>query len=388
MSTLNTATQVINTLVEATKLPKAYVENGASLWVLSIKDMIARAKKQGSGSTLITKGGYITTRQTKETISSLPFFQSMEVTTFGCKVKEDKVSAAYSSLIWKQDGHEYPYNTKLQFSVKLCQEICLAALGKAGLGMLFTHQLEDHPNSTPLELLKGVTSPAMWWNKLQKVLLCSDLQIQLLVVVDASKIQNKVVSKVYGSTDQYAFDFDVTEHIVGFQVVSANNPQYIWGLGLPKDVVQVVTASEEETVTFYKSVEEIPLTTKNAESQLRKFFISFLNDNEEYHADQEAGRAKFLETGIKSAKLKTWLTLDGNLDKANNWLARVKFTPKSATKSVDLETKTIAKETRQAAKAAGAIIPPVEEKKEEPKPALASTFASDEDDEWGISSDE
>ena len=387
MTTLNTASQVIKTLVEATKLPKAYVENGASLWVLSIKDMIARAKKQGSGSTLITKGGYITTLQNKETVVTLPFFQSMQVTTFGCKVKEDKVTATYSDLSWKQEGHQYPYNTKLQFSIKLCQDICLAALGEDGLRMLFSSQLEDNPNSTPLELLKGITNPAIWWNKLQKVLLSSDLQIQLLVVVDASKIQNAVLKKVYGTTED-AFHFDVTEHIVGFQVVSANNPQYIWGLGLPKDVVQVVTASEEETVTFYKSVEEIPLTTKNAESQLRKFFISFLNDNEEYHADQEAGKAKFLETGIKSAKLKTWLAVEGNLDKANKWLAKVKFTPKTSTAKVELETKAVAKETRQAAKAAGAIIPPVEEKKEEPKPALASTFASDEDDEWGISSDE
>ena len=385
MSTLNTASQVINTLVEATKLPMNYVENGASLWVFSLKDLIAKARKQGSGTTLVTKGGYITTRQNKESISSLPFFQSMEVETFGCIVKEGKVAAAHSDLIWKDNGHEYAYNTKLQFSVKLCQQICLAALGEQGIKALFTSQLEEAPTANPVDLLMGITSPAVWWNKLQRVLLSSDLQIQLLVVVDAKKIQDKVVSKVYGTTDQYCFDFDVTEHVKGFQVVSSVNSQYIWGLGLPQETIQLVSVREEREVKFYKSVDEIALTSKNAETQLKKFFVTFLEDHEEYYANQEAGRLKFLNSGIKEgSKLHTWLQVEGNKEKAVIWLSKRAFTPKNAVKKVDdFDKKSDAKAEVQD-KIGGDtmdIILPVVEKKS----TLASTFASDEgDDNWGI----
>lgn len=389
MSTLNTASQVINNLVAATKLPMNYVENGASLWVFSLKDLIAKQRKQGSGTTLVTKGGYITTRQNKESVSSLPFFQSMEVETFGCIVKEGKVYASYSDLIWKENGHEFPYNTKLQFSVKLCQQICLAALGKQGIKALFTSQLEDAPNANPLDLLMGITSPAVWWNKLQRVLLSSDLQIQLLVVVDARKIQDKVVSKVYGTTDQYCFDFDVTEHVKGFQVVSSTNPQYIWGLGLPQETIQVVTVREEREVKFYKSVDEIALTSKNAENQLKKFFVSFMEEHEEYHNNQETGRLEFLNSGIKEgSKLHSWLQIEGNEEKALLWLSKKTFTPRNvAKKAEDFDKKSEAKSKVETSKGGEAldIILPNEETKQEPKVnSLASTFASDEDDDWEI----
>jgi hypothetical protein len=396
MANLNTAAQVINSLVEATKLPQNYVENGASLWVFSIRDLVAKQRKQGSGVTLVAKGGYITTRQNKEDVVSLPFFQSMEISTFGCKLKDNKLSATYSNLVWKDNGHEYPYNTKLQFSVKLCQEICIAALGESGLGSLFTHQLEDTPNAKPIDLLKEITKPSIWWNKIQKVLLCCDLQIQLLVVVDANKIQNRTVSKIYG-TDNYAFDFDVTDHVIGFQVVSSYHKEYIWGLNLPKQVIQVVEATEKEEVTFYKSVDEIPLNSKNAENQLRKLFIAYMNEHEEYHTNLEAGRTAFLAEGvISTSKLGKWLVVDTNTEKAKVWLSKIKFTPHSKTSNEELESKSSKKEERQlnrAGSALGGVISPADNKEEpkseeKPKSSLSSTFSMDEEDEsWDITAE-
>ena len=380
MSTLNTASQVISTLIKSTQMPQSHVES-CSLWVFSVKELLASERKQGSGVTFKAKGGYITTRQNKEGTSiTLPFYQSTKIDCFIPQVNGDKLSAKYSTLSWEQDGHEYPYNTKLNFSVKMCQELCLAALGEQGLMRLFASQLEDTTGVSALQLLKEITSPAIWWSKILKVLPGCDLQIQCLVMIDAELLQKGVVKQIYNTTEK-AFDFDVSEHIVGFQIVSQSSKEYIYGLGLPMSTIQLLKPREEQTLKVYKSVDEIPLTTKVAETQLRRVFVIFLNENEQHQANPLAAIPEFLKSGIKSTKLNAWLETEGNSEKAAKWLSKVKFN-KSATKASDFLSKSEAKskvETNKGGDALDIIMPEVTPKVN----TLASTFTSDEgDDDW------
>lgn len=115
-----------------------------------------------------------------------------------------------------------------------------------------------------------------------------------------------------------------------------NNPI---GLGLPSQVVQVLEIVKEQKVTFYKSVDEIPLNSKNAQNQLSKYYFSYMNEHPEFHADQEAGRIKFLKEGIRPGKLATWLAAEGNLNKAILWLAKKNYTPAKSTKASEFESK-------------------------------------------------
>jgi hypothetical protein len=391
MATLTTAASVIKTLAikcQLDKADKAYLEN-ASLWVFSIKDLIVNSRKQGSGVTLTAKKGYITTRQSKkgETIT-LPYYQTTNVKTFAPKIDGDKVSAFHSTLTHKEDGHEYPYNTKLNFTFSMCYEIALAVLGEVGIKSLLQSELAINPEANPKDLLKKVTKVSSWWRKMVTVLPGADIQIQLLCIMDPEELGKCVVKNIYG-TQEKALEIEVNPHVRAFQVVSSVHKEYIWGADLPPAIVQVLDIKEKQEVTVYKSVEEIPYNSKQAETQLRKLFVPFLKENEEYQTTSELAIQAFLTQVNPNIKLGKWLALEVNKEKAVKWLSKIKFNPEKTGDKQDFDKSSTPKQERQADNGGStlSVIPPSEEEKKEESTSdnsdsaeLSETFAWGDDD--------
>lgn len=367
MANLNTVAKVLNTLASKSQLDKAnavYLP-AASLWVFSIKGLIVNNRKQGTGYTLLAKKGYITTRQSKytqETIT-LPYFQTTGMKTFAPKVSEGKVSAVYADLSHKEDGHEYPYNVKLNFTFDMCYQIALACLGESGIKSLVTDELDIDSNADPKLLLKGMTHVGAWWQHMLRILPSADIQIQVLCVINSAEL-NKAVVKPIHNTQEKALEFDINPHIECFQVVSSVNEQYIWGVERPREIVQVVTPIEGDEVTVYNSVEEIPYNSKQAEFQLRKLYVSFLKENESLQTNQQEAIKAFLAQVSPGVKLGKWLSIDGNPEKATKWLSKIKFDANKATKQ-EFEKPVSDKEGREASHGVDNIlvIPPSEPKK-------------------------
>ena len=385
MANLNTVAQVINTLAAKSQLDKANAAYlpAASLWVFSIKGLIVNNRKQGTGYTLLAKKGYITTRQSKytqETIT-LPYFQTTGMKTFAPKVSEGKVSAVYADLSHKEDGHEYPYNVKLNFTFDMCYQIALAVLGESGIKSLVTDELDLDSNADPKLLLKGMTHVGAWWQHMLRILPSADIQIQVLCVINSAEL-NKAVVKPIHNTQEKALEFDINPHIECFQVVSSVNEQYIWGVERPREIVQVVTPIEGDEVTVYNSVEEIPYNSKQAEFQLRKLYVSFLKENEGLQTNQQEAIKAFLAQVSPGVKLGKWLAIDGNSDKATKWLSKIKFDANKATKQ-EFEKPVSEKEGKEASHGVDSlnVIPPVEPKKvTAPDSDLDSAFDFGADD--------
>jgi hypothetical protein len=391
MANLNTAAQVIKTLASKSQLDKANAAYlpAASLWVFSIKDLIVNNRKQGTGYTLLAKKGYITTRQSKytqETIT-LPYFQTTGMKTFAPKVEGDKISAVYADLSHKEDGHEYPYNVKLNFTFAMCYEIALAVLGESGIKSLVSDDLELDPNADPKMLLKGMTHVGAWWQYMLRILPSADIQIQVLCVINSAELNKAVVKTVY-NTQEKALEFDINPHIETFQVVASNHKEYIWGVERPREIVQVLTPIESDEVVVYNSVEEIPYNSKQAEFQLRKLYVSFLKENEELQTNQQEAINAFLAQVSPGIKLGKWLALEGNSDKAIKWLAKIKFDAAKTKKEEAPTPKKLREEAR--GKATLDVMPPSEEKpKVEPEKVTApSTEESEFDSAFDFGDDD
>lgn len=271
----------------------------------------------------------------------------------------------------------------------MCYDIALACLGEVGLASLVSDQLLLNPNADPKLLLKGDTNVSSWWRKMVKLLPSADFQIQVLMVIDPDEFSKCVVKTIY-NTQEKALEFEVNPHIKAFQVVSSAHKEYIWGVDLPQAVVQVVTKIEKQEVTVYKSVDEIPLNSKAAENQLRKLFISFLKENEEYQTKLSEAIPVFLAQVNPNIKLGKWVAAEDNSEKAVKWLSKVKF---NAEKSTDFEApKPNPKAERQSEKGGNnlKVIPPNsdgETPKKEPKVTSTIDDSVSETFNWGDDED-